>query len=205
MKSTTFVFVRHAESFKNLKDITGGSGTGITLKGEEQAQDLCQKIKKDFSPTDCVLISSDKKQAVLTGKIIEKELGIPLLITDKLHPADMGVINGMSSNDIKEKYPQFYTQLCDWRNNNIEACELIIEGMEPPSCFWKRMEQYLLSLCNGGVKIIVCTRSILVFAYNYAHGKIPFSGGGYKHVSFKNCETLVFSIDSTGAVVLRNE
>ena len=200
MQNTKFIFVRHAESCKNLNDITGGTGAELTENGIAQAYKLCKKISKIINDSDGEVISSSKIQAIMTGQIIAKELGLKFSVTEKLIPASMGIIDGMSNEEISTSYPAIYEQLRSWRNQEIEACELVIEGMESPVLFWKRMENYLHSICDGGIKIVVCTRSILVFLYNYIHGNTPLKGGGYKHTSFSNCDILVFSINPFGKV-----
>ena len=37
---TTFVFVRHGESVKNINNITGGEGKKLTIKGIAQANEI---------------------------------------------------------------------------------------------------------------------------------------------------------------------
>lgn len=200
MKNTTFIFIRHAESEKNLKDITGGKGEELTKKGIEQTNDLIKNILTKITTEDCSIISSNIIQAQQTAALIANSLNLPCEITTQLKPADMGIINGLTKHEIKTKYPKQYEQLARWRKQEIEACELNVPHMESPQLFWDRILSYIKTICNGGVKIVICTRSVLVLVYNYVHNKNPKPGGGYKHIGIDNCELIAFVADNTGRV-----
>ncbi len=201
MENTKFIFVRHAESIKNLKDITGGNGEKLTSYGLEQVQNFTAKLPNLIDTQNCSIISSSMVQAKQTAKIISDKLDVPFAITDELKPADMGVISGLTKQEIQQEFPEIYKQLELWRNQKLEACNLIIPGMEPPEIFWERILKYIKSICTGGVKIIVCTRSVFVLIYNYVHRKNPKPGGGYYHVEVNNCDTIAFELNRDGVLV----
>ena len=199
--NTTFIFVRHAECEKNLEDITGGLGGQLTNYGLAQIGRLVDEISSLANNMNCKVISSNIMQAKQTASIISNELRIPLVITDELRPADMGIISGLTKREIELNFPEIYHQFSRWRNREIEACELSIAGMEPPDVFWNRILTYLKTICTGGVNIVVCTRSILVLIYNYVHNKSPQCGGGYKHINIENCGMISFESNNEGELL----
>lgn len=201
MGNTTFIFIRHAESMKNLKEITGGSGEILTEFGIKQANILADTLCRQIDTENCEVITSDMIQAEQTAKIIANKLRVPFYISRELWPADMGIVSGLTQKEIQQNYPAIYEQLSLWRDRKLEACALTIPNMEPPAMFWERILNYLKSLCTGGVKIIVCTRSVLVLIVNYIHMNSPKPGGKYKHVHINNCETIAFKLDANGTLV----
>ncbi|MCI8508465.1 MAG: histidine phosphatase family protein [Lachnospiraceae bacterium] len=64
-----YIFIRHAESEKNLRDITGGKGEMLSEYGIKQAEMLLKKLDKYLERMDeCNIISSDVIQAKQTAK-----------------------------------------------------------------------------------------------------------------------------------------
>lgn len=194
---TNFVFIRHAESEKNIRDITGGIGECLTDKGKQEASNFSKKIatKLDASKSYSV-ISSNTLQTIDTGKQIAKCLGVELIVTDKISPAGLGIASGLSGSQIADKYPIISERLNAWRHQEIEAIDLQIPGMESPWEFWNRIIAYLMTFEKGTNNIIVCTRSVMVLVANLVSGKRPFRGGGYKHVEIDHCDSIAFELIS---------
>lgn len=192
MEQTVFVFLRHAESEKNIIDTVGGTGKRLTPIGIQQAESVAQHLFQ-FCGTDvCDIISSSATQAVETANLIAKRFGRTTTISAALSPADMGVISGLNQAEIKERFPEISNSLRKWRSCEIEACDLLIPGKEPPEAFWSRMLDFLYSNATGGIKIIVTTRSIMVFVKNLLQNNLPQKGGGYKHADVAHCEIVSF-------------
>lgn len=186
---------------KNLRDVTGGKGEELTNFGIQQSKAIANTLSTQINIEDCSVISSNMIQVEQTAKIIADELAIPFYVTDKLKPANMGIVNGLTRQEIQEDFPTIHAQLSLWRRCEIEACAINIPDMESPEVFWDRILTYLKSICNGGTKIIVCTRSVLVLIYNYIHKNDPRPGGGYKHVHINNCEAIASIFDTSGTPV----
>ncbi len=68
--------VRHGETDFNVQKINQGSGTDTSLNenGRRQAREAAEKLKKK---TFDVIISSDRRRAVETAKILSEQLGVP--------------------------------------------------------------------------------------------------------------------------------
>ena len=200
MENTKFIIVRHAESIKNLKDVTGGNGEALTDCGIDQVNDFSVKLSTLIDTDHCNVISSNMMQAEQTAQIIADILKVPFTITDELKPADMGIVSGLTKQEMQREFPTIHEQLALWRNCEIEVCDLVIPGMDP-NIFWERILKYIKNICTGGVKIIVCTRSVFVLIYNYVHKRNPTPGGGYKHVQINNCDTIAFELNKNGELV----
>ena len=193
---TTFVFVRHGESVKNINNITGGEGKKLTIKGIAQANEISEILYKKYSSENVLVITSNVIQAIETAEIISKKFGTSFQITDRLKAADLGVVGGLSVEEIQKNYPYEYNKIDLWHRGIIEASDLDIKGMEPPGLFWNRIIDYINELCDGQLKIIVCTRSVLVLVKNFVMGNTPMRGGNYKHHKIDNCETIEFCIEN---------
>lgn len=191
----TFIFIRHAESEKNLRDITGGEGEHLTNKGELDAIAFSEKLanRLDLSKHYSVT-SSNTPQTIDTGIQITKKLNTELIISDELYPAGFGIAGGLSNSQIEEKFPTISERLNSWRNRDIEAIDLQIPGMESPVEFWNRIICYLTKFETNSNNIIVCTRSVMVLIANLVSGKQPYRGGGYRHVKIEHCSIIAFKL-----------
>ena len=196
MSSTIYTFIRHAESIKNLKDITGGKGDNLTLQGIRQVNDLINYIKDTDFAREYGLFSSDIIQARETADLIAKGLNISNTVTSELNPASMGVISGLPMSQIEKRYPTIFNQLIKWRKKEIEAIDLDIPGMEKPYDFYQRITSFIHSIDNGDWNILICTRSLMVLIYNITHNRFPIRGGGYRHQDIENCQLISFTIDN---------
>ena len=196
MEKTVFIFVRHAESKKNIHDITGGSGEQLTDEGRRQATALSLALLDIVKDKEMDIISSNTIQTIQTAELISKVLKKHYLVTDSLKPAGIGVINGLTKKEVQKVYPKLAEQMERWRNRELEAIELEIPEMEAPIDFWNRIIDYIKEINNGKIKIIVSTRSIMVLIYNLVCGNLPILGGGYKHMTIGNCDIIAFSSDA---------
>lgn len=201
-----FIFIRHAESEKNLRDITGGKGEALSEYGKKQVNELLKVLAKYFNKWDALsIISSDVIQARQTAEKIAEFFLKKCIISYEIAPAGLGVAGGMSSKEIKERYPNIFDLLNRWRNQEIEACELKIPGMEPPDVFWERIIDFIEMFRESNVNIIVCTRSVMVMVANLVKGNMPQPGGKYKHVKINNCDIIAFKLCKDNSCLLLNE
>ncbi len=193
----SFIFIRHAESEKNLHDITGGTGERLTDNGVAKATEFSMKLveKLDLSKHYTV-VSSNTIQTIDTAKHIASRLNTEVIISDEISPAGLGIAGGLSGSQLAVKFPVISERLNAWRRKEIEAVDLQIPGMEQPEEFWRRVLSYLFNFGEGTNNIIVCTRSIMVLVANLVSGKHPYKGGGYKHINIKHCDTIAFKVIS---------
>lgn len=185
---TEYIFVRHAECQKNLIGVTGGEGTRLTEKGVGQATLLADELSdKLYQPK---IVACPAIQVIETAEILAARLQRPFIIDERLVAAGMGIVNGLTSEEMKRLYPEYASQLEKWRNLEIEAHELQIPGIEPPKAFWSRTVSSLIAHKEGDQIVVVATRSIMVLAANLSMKRSPEAGGGYKHVDIDHCQTV---------------
>lgn len=192
-----FVFVRHAESKKNIRDITGGIGEPLTELGLQQAEAFAYKLLSRIDKKkQVILYSSDIIQAKQTADKIAAAFSVEVRISTGLAPAGLGIAGGLSGKKIEKQYPDISKRLNAWRNQEIEAVDLNIPDMETPEQFWVRIMNFLSENANCSINIVVCTRSVMVLVANLVAGNKPQKGGGYKHISIKHCAPIAFEYKS---------
>lgn len=94
--STQLYLVRHGETEENVAQILQGRMPGhLTEKGIQQAEELAEVLKRDYSPFDIVLVS-DLQRTLDTAQIINRQLHIcPLLPCPLLRERDWGDFTGI--------------------------------------------------------------------------------------------------------------
>lgn len=187
-----FVFVRHAESEKNLVETTGGPGGPLTSRGIAQVSSFCDRLSLGLSSEarSPRVVSSPSMQALATADLVAAHLGLRASVVPALTQAGMGVTTGLTESEIAAAYPDVSSRIRLWRERRIEACDLRIPGMEDPALFWDRTLAAIRGLTDGRIVIVFTTRSIMVLAANLALGNRPEPGGGYMHVTIGYCDSI---------------
>ena len=75
-QKTTFLFVRHAQSDKNMKEITGGAGEPLTEKGLKQVHDLYQNYLIKFTHPNPEIRTNKIVQVHETAYLLSEQLKI---------------------------------------------------------------------------------------------------------------------------------
>ncbi len=191
-KKTTVILLRHGESLKNVYDLVGGKGDDLTRVGKQQIKNTACKIKTFFPKESIVVYSSEKKHVEESAILLCNFLNCPKMSIAGIKPIYLGVIDGLSNEDIKKKYPEEFELLCKWRNKEIEICDLRIPKMDSYKCFYKSGLNVLKSLELQKVNIIMCSNSLFILFANIMFGKGIGRGDGYKHLNIPNCGMLTF-------------
>ena len=88
---------RHGESYKNLQDISGGLGAGLTENGVKQveasAEQIAQMIEKCPNLNVVMYRSSDRVQLVETAQIIYDRICVEFKKHEKYVPIRLGVFD----------------------------------------------------------------------------------------------------------------
>ena len=102
--------VRHGESVTNMQKKYGGSiDTPLTEKGLEQARELTEKLAgMKFD----IIVSSSLTRARQTAEIINEKLNLPLIFSDEFKERNLGVYEGLTQEEIIEKYPDLWERRC---------------------------------------------------------------------------------------------
>lgn len=111
-----FFIVRHGETEWNMQGRTQGHGDSkLTEKGRYQADKLGRRLLK-FN-IDCIY-SSDLGRTIETSSILSSILNKEVEYTEGLREINFGKWEGMTIQEIKDKYNDIYTI---WRNEPHNA------------------------------------------------------------------------------------
>jgi probable phosphoglycerate mutase len=103
---TQVIIVRHGETEWNIANIRQGHlDSPLTEEGIAQAKALARRLMRErFS----ALYSSDLGRAVQTAQIIADATGHEIITDARLRERHLGIFQGLSSDEIKEKHPEEY-------------------------------------------------------------------------------------------------
>lgn len=101
------ILVRHGESIGNQnKIIQGLSDFSLSENGKENVFKLV-KENSDLLLSKTNIISSPLKRCAETSKILAKGRNIPITYDDLLVEFSAGILDGMSKEEAKSKYPEY--------------------------------------------------------------------------------------------------
>ncbi len=165
------IFVRHAESIKNIERRHGkaASGFGLTTNGTESSIALAKKLlTKDFRIDD--IYASDSQQAKETATILSKHLGINVTYLENFHSLDYGIVCGFSTDEIKLLYPNVQSQIDLFNSNKLHPKEFSIPDMESAFSFDERIRKALNTVLNkssnDSTVAVITHTSIINFVIN---------------------------------------
>jgi probable phosphoglycerate mutase len=152
MQSKTEVFlIRHGETEWNLSGRwQGHADSPLSTRGIEQAEALGQRMLKET--LDC-FYSSDLERARHTSRLVGGPSEWNPEFMEPLRERDLGVLEGLTTEEMKVKYPQEYES---FRN---EGPEYQVPGGESFKQFYERCSGALeeVAVRNPGKKIGVVT------------------------------------------------
>ena len=106
MKNTDLILIRHGETVWNTElRMQGSLDSDLTTKGKSQIEALGEWMKD--VPFD-YLYSSDTPRARKTAESISKYSGHPLNFDERLREKNLGVFEGLTSEEAKVKYPEAF-------------------------------------------------------------------------------------------------
>lgn len=102
-----FALVRHGETQANIDNIFQGrqDGYGLNELGRRQAALIVSGLK-EYSWN--IVISSPAKRARQTSEIISHKLNTPIGLSDLLEERNWGLWEGLTKQQIKNKWPKDY-------------------------------------------------------------------------------------------------
>lgn len=200
---TKIILIRHAQSWKNIKDIHGGDGEGLTPTGKKETSHLADKLGEiGINKNNAVIIYPVNMQAKETAEILRMKLNISSFDLPDFKPLYFGLVHGLTNEAVAIRYPHIYELLLKWRNKEIEICDLKIPKMENPIEFYNRGLNILRKLQENKYNIFIATNSLYILLLNILFGNTCIKGGGYKHFNIPNCGMTMFekSIDGNFAI-----
>lgn len=106
--------IRHGLTDWNVKGvIQGSSDTDLNDTGREQAKELALKLVETQHNPD-MIYTSPQKRAKETAQIIAKYLDLPYKEKEGLEEMNLGEWEGLSWDDVEEKYPNDFI---DWQTD----------------------------------------------------------------------------------------
>ena len=113
--------IRHGETTGDIEDKYGGDyDDNLTKKGTAQANKLGRKLEGKGIQ---IIYSSPLIRAQETSKILSKFLGVEIkTVKDIKERNRYGILTGITKKEAKEKHPQAFEDVKDFKNT-IEAAE----------------------------------------------------------------------------------
>lgn len=107
MPVTKLFLIRHGQSAGNAEGRFGGHGpTPLSDLGRQQAEATASFLAKEGVN---VIYTSDLLRAVQTAEPLSRLTGVPLTATQAFRERHVGVLEGLTFDESKEKYPKdFY-------------------------------------------------------------------------------------------------
>ena len=106
MNDTVLILIRHGETLWNTQlRMQGSLDSNLTSKGESQIKALGEWMKE--VPFD-YLYSSDSGRARKTAEAISKYTGHTLNIDKRLREKNLGIFEGLTSEEARERYPETF-------------------------------------------------------------------------------------------------
>lgn len=105
--STSIILIRHGETHWNaLGKFQGSRDIELSEEGIVQAKLLKKRLNESF---DCVYCSP-LKRALNTAEIISENIKSEPIIYENLREIDFGEWEGLTTNDIKNNYPEIFKE-----------------------------------------------------------------------------------------------
>jgi probable phosphoglycerate mutase len=156
MIRTQIIIVRHGQTQWNIRKIRQGHlDSELTDKGVAQARALAQRIaRENFT----ALYSSDLGRALHTARMIAAVTGHEIVTDERLRERHLGVFQGLSGDEIKDKHPEEY------RMHRTLGPEYVIPGGESVRQQVARNVDCLdeIALKHPGEKVVVVTHGGVV-------------------------------------------
>ena len=189
---TYIMIVRHAEAYKNLNEIIGGIGTGLSYKGYKQINDFYEKNKAFFLNKNINIYSTRKQQLFATAYELNKNIKGKMHIYDYIHPLNMGVFNGVTESYAKTMYPESYKLLTKWRDKSIDISMLKIPEMGSYNDFWEEGKLFVKYINNNSVNIVICSTSVFILLANIMLGRNIYKKNEYKCINVNTMDYMTF-------------
>ncbi|HEX9663992.1 MAG TPA: histidine phosphatase family protein [Candidatus Binatia bacterium] len=156
MIRTQVIIVRHGQTQWNIRKIRQGHlDSELTDKGVAQARALGQRLARE---SFTALYSSDLGRALHTARMIAAVTGHAIVTDERLRERHLGVFQGLSGDEIKDKHPEEY------RLHRTLGPEYVIPGGESVRQQVARNVACLdeIALKHPGEKVVVVTHGGVV-------------------------------------------
>ena len=179
--------VRHGETDFNVqKRYCGSTDIPLNNKGLEQAKQLSEKLNEiNFD----IIVTSSLIRAKRTAEIINKPRNIPLIISNEFRERNLGVYEGLTHEEIKEKYPDL------WERNCTRQLDDAPTNGETIRQFNERITKALLKLEKEYPEknVLLVTHGGVVMIINRYYNNLSFEEM-YSGFRLDNCEIVKYTV-----------
>lgn len=136
--STSFTFLRHAQTEANEKGVFSGSiDLPLSKEGEACAEQTAFMLAEEHF--DAVFYGTAKRVLQTTDYVLSKLQDVPKIIlkSDEIRETNFGLFEGLSAGEIQEKYPQ------DWKRYMDDWQTFVFPGGDSVEAFYERCEQFI--------------------------------------------------------------
>jgi broad specificity phosphatase PhoE len=152
------LLIRHGESIANAEGrLQGHLDVLLSDRGRRQADCLGEKL----APLGVeALYSSPLRRAAETAEIIGARLGLPVQEREPLMERNVGVLEGLTRDEIIAKFPRYMPARTELR-------QIEIEGFEQDEAFASRVRDILGSIieAHAGQTVAVVTHGGIIFSF----------------------------------------
>ena len=144
------ILVRHGETWYNLEGrAIGQNPEGLNSRGRLQALRTAEALAP-LAPF--ALYSSPLPRARETANIICQRLGVGLCLRDNLQEANIGLLDGLTSQEMRQQYPAFMRTWSQAASTAVmPGGESILQVQERA---WKTMEEIVALHPEGNVAVV---------------------------------------------------
>ncbi|GAA5813708.1 hypothetical protein MFLAVUS_007195 [Mucor flavus] len=158
---------RHGESMFNLQGKIGGD-SALSPRGVLYANKLPDLIKQNLGDKELIVWTSTMKRTIQTSGLLQ----YPKMSRKALDELDAGMCDGMTYEEIEEKYPE------DYANRDDDKFNYRYKGGESYRDVVLRLEPVIMDLERQGNILIIGHQAILrcIYAYfmNYNQEDLPY-------------------------------
>lgn len=187
------LFIRHAESAKNLNENFDGDVTLdiLTSRGRERAEAVARLLAEMSGTTRIKAYCANSGRAQETARILIYGGCENLNVVDAFGSMRSGPISGLNDESIAEKFPHFFQDLQLFRAGVLSGYSVRKpDGAEKWMEYERRLSAEIELVENdvAPLKLVVCHRSAMIAILNHfarAFLKFPSS-----HLGFVNAPPL---------------
>ncbi|WP_238917871.1 alpha-ribazole phosphatase [Clostridium sp. YIM B02555] len=181
------LLIRHGETEWNIKGkIQGSCDIELNATGIRQAEELSSKMlenKYNFSK----IYSSKQKRASKTAEILSKATNVEYAVIEGLEEMNLGVWEGLSWAEVKEKYPTEYEE---WYINRRYTKTPKGESYED---MLKRVFAAIKNIIKENCEdVVIVTHSAVIMSIQCFLTNTPFD----EMTKFKTENTSITEVDS---------
>lgn len=177
--------VRHAEAYKNLARVHGGGDQRLTEMGIHQADNIGRYLLSQIDSSDKLgIVYQPEGRTEATAKRIGLVTMSSIVCEPQIKGVGMGIVAGMSEEELAKKYPEVSAGLMSWRNSEGTLKRPEVPGSEPMIDFAERIGQGLYTNVDnipedGFLAIIGTTSSLVMLKHLLTHDGF-FDRPGYE-------------------------